>query len=148
MPGVNSFLQGTFKGCTSLESVYMPEITIIENKGNETLGAFNNCTSLKSVYLPKVLKLGRDTFKLCKALSVVYLPQVTTLANGVFTDCKALDCLILGENPPELGEEVFKNAKLGTIYVPQSSVNTYETTTQQGWTPELKEKVRALPEKI
>lgn len=147
MPGVSSFSQGAFKGCTSLESVYMPEITGIENNKTTTLGAFNNCTSLKSVYLPRALTIGRDTFKSCKALSVVYLPQVNTLANGAFTDCTALDCLILGENPPELGDDVFKGDNRITIYVPKSSINTYKTTTQQGWTDSVKGKVRALPEK-
>ncbi|AEF84808.1 putative lipoprotein [Treponema primitia ZAS-2] len=148
LPGVTTINNAAFSGCGKLESVNMPEVTAIKNDFTSTNGAFQGCKILKSVYLPKALKLERDTFRSCKALSVVYLPQVNTLAEGAFEDCSALDCLILGETPPKLGKEVFKDSNPRTIYVPQSAIDTYKTTTQQGWTPGLKEKVRALPEKI
>ena len=72
-PRTTWLVDNTFRGCTALESIEIPE-------GIEVIGysAFAGCTSLKTVKLPEsVHEIRRGAFAGCKSLETIMMP-----ANG------------------------------------------------------------------
>ena len=81
----------TFAGCTSLESVEVPD-------GITTLtGTFSGCTSLKNVIFTGVPSyIHKDTFAGCTSLSDIELPSsVKYLEGDAFAGCTALTSITL-----------------------------------------------------
>ena len=73
---------GQFYGCSSLESVVLPET--VTNLGN---CAFCDCSNLKSINLPEsITNLGRWTFRGCHELIIenLYLPNLSTIYSDSF----------------------------------------------------------------
>ncbi len=82
-----------FCGCTSLESIYLPD-------GLATLGesAFKNCSELKMVELVtnKLKEIKKTTFSGCSSLTSLEIPYgVTTIAKTAFTGCSAMEKLFV-----------------------------------------------------
>ncbi|MCL2157555.1 MAG: leucine-rich repeat protein [Methanobrevibacter sp.] len=92
--GLNE-LQGGFYGCSSLETVILPDT--IENFPPSV---FQGCISLKSVVLPKYLKnLGMNAFYDClKLTSIEIPPMVKTIEAGIFMNCESLETIFCYEN--------------------------------------------------
>ena len=84
-----------FKGCTSLESVQIPNSVT-------TIGecAFEGCSGLKGVDIPdSVTTIEYGAFSNCDGLTGVVLPNsVTCLSPAVFSDCDNLKSVTIGDD--------------------------------------------------
>jgi len=74
-----------FMGCTSLESVVMPEVDTVEDN------CFNGCVSLASIDAPKLGNLSSGTFRDCTALKQCVLPSAYYIGAATFAGCTALE---------------------------------------------------------
>lgn len=118
-----------FLGCTSLASVTIPEgVERIEGC------AFCQCTSLESVMLPEsVTYIGNVAFEETGLTSITIPANVTEIGLMAFDQCTSLtEVIMLGETPPTIGEDVFKNCKFVTdnkksICVPSGKADAYKT---------------------
>ena len=103
--GPNTVESLAFYGCTSLQSISMPQVEIIESRAFHNSGltsislpkatsigdtAFYNCSALTTVDLPLVTSIGHTAFYGCSALTTVDLPLVTTIQGITFYGCSAL----------------------------------------------------------
>lgn len=149
--GVASIPESCFYGCSSLESVTIPEsLTTLGD------GAFSSCQSLKAIKIPsKVTAIPDYCFFACSSLESVTIPEgVTTIGSGAFQSCN-LNALTLpstitsignyafGRNnnlqsiicsatiPPTLGDNAFSNGITPSIKVPISSIAVYKQA--NGW---------------
>lgn len=77
--------EGAFYGCTSLETISLPNATILST------GTFANCTSLKNVDLPEVTKIYNSVFAWCTSLTTISLPSAESLGWWSFYDCTKLE---------------------------------------------------------
>ena len=91
----------TFKSCTSLTSLYLPEVRYIFS------GAFKNCNSLINVNLPKCEYIGVSAF---------YAGNYST---GL--------TLTLGSTQVVRNDGAFGNTTMRSIYVPASLVDAYKS---------------------
>ena len=107
----------TFRSCTSLTSVHIPEgATSIGN------GAFNGCSSLKSIYIPEsVTRIWDSAFKDCTSLTSVYIPEsVTRIGNGAFHNCTGLTSIYIPESVTSIEDSAFHNCTgLTSINIPK-----------------------------
>ncbi len=84
-------IRSTFRNCTALESVVLPErLEII------TDSAFENCTSLIEVNIPNgITKIPNSCFASCTSLENVILPEsITVIGGGAFEDSGIKDITI------------------------------------------------------
>ena len=90
--GVTEF---SFYGCSSLQSLVIPEgVTALEDSDSGN-GVLQGCTSLAAVELPSTLRtIGRYTFRSCESLASITLPaELTTLGEYAFSGCSALESI-------------------------------------------------------
>lgn len=75
-----------FRGCTSLSTVYFPNLTSYGSY------LFAGCTSLVNISLPKITNIGNHIFDGCSNLETINAPLVTSI-NGeyVFSGCSKLN---------------------------------------------------------
>ena len=66
MPKVNTIYAAAFSYCTSLRSVYMPDIRWLGNS------VFYGCSSLTTVSLPKIDYMGEEIFTACPLVSAYF----------------------------------------------------------------------------
>jgi hypothetical protein len=85
---------GTFKRCTSLTSIVLPENLI--KIGNQ---AFEDCTSLENVrFGDNITTIESNAFKGCIALtSIVLGKEIATIGDCAFHDCRSLSSIIVKE---------------------------------------------------
>ena len=107
----------TFRSCTSLTSVHIPEgATSIGN------GAFNNCSSLKSIYIPEsVTRIWDSAFKSCTSLTSINIPEgVTRIGNGAFHNCSSLKSIYIPESVTSIEDSAFSQcSSLTSINIPK-----------------------------
>lgn len=93
---------GLFEGCTNLRSVNFEDLTNLTSIGDCT---FKDCTSLESVFLPNTLEtMGSRIFINCSSLSKVTFEngfKVTSL-KGTFINCTSLTQIEIPANVEEL----------------------------------------------
>ena len=132
-----------FAGCSNLVSVEFKE-------GIETIGnnAFENCTSLTTLSFPESLTaIGEKAFCGCSGLTTLFCSaNIESYGNGAFEGCKVVETLIVkGSVMPivpsdkltnitlfspipletaEFTNKVYRNA---TVYVPEGSLERYQT---------------------
>ncbi len=133
-------LKETFYGCSSLESVTVPEgvLVLTDTFSNcsslktvvlpdgllEITGAFSSCVSLRTVSLPGTLTvIGRNAFCYCGSLTELVLPDgVNSIGDSAFSFCGSLERMILpaGLTTTEYsGREMFRNCvSLKEVVVP------------------------------
>ena len=88
----------TFRGCTNLTSVTIPNtVTCID-------GAFEKCTKLKSVNIPPdITFIGDLTFSECSSLKSIIIPEkVTYIGQKAFYMCDSLVITMLPSTPPDI----------------------------------------------
>lgn len=80
-------LTGTFKNCSALVSVYIPDGVRLINTD-----AFAYCGALASVRMPEsVTSISGTAFNGCSALASIHIPDaVTSISNSVFGNCDTL----------------------------------------------------------
>ncbi len=128
---VTSIGSYAFEGCTGLTSVVIPNsVTSIG------LNAFNGCSGLTSVVIGNsVTSIGLNAFDGCSGLtSVVIGNSVTSIGNYAFYSCESLASIyVLSIQPPTISTNSFSNKNYinATLYVPQGSLATYQTS--NGW---------------
>jgi hypothetical protein len=118
-----------FYDCSSLTSVEIPSsVTSIEND------AFSGCKSLTSIDLPSSLTSIDDyAFYGCSSLTRIELPtSVTSIGDAAFSRCYSLKTVTsLNPEPPTLGESVFYECPIETVYVPSEAIEAYQAA--DGW---------------
>lgn len=113
MSSVNRIYYWTFRFCTNLTSVVIPEsCTRIE------YSAFFGCYGLTNVVLPDTLtslgatnrtELNIGPFQSCTALEKIRIPtSLATLGNATFQNCTSLNEVSNSENLAVIGERAFK----------------------------------------
>lgn len=138
----------TFKDCSSLESITLPEnLTTIE------YNAFLRCEALEEIVIPDaVTTIDKQVFSQCTSLTTVTIgSSVTTIGNSCFNECKKLATITCkNENPPTLGSKALMRDDAWTstkyiknIYVPVNAVDTYKRT--NGWN-EFSDRISAITE--
>lgn len=111
-------LQGTFRKCSSLESVTLHEGTkVLQNF------TFYKCTKLKSISLPASMEtIGYGAFESCEALTELIIPKgVKELGSYAFSGCTGLKELWLPEGLEEIGSYCFcYDTGLKSLFIPKS----------------------------
>lgn len=140
---VISLGEGAFAGCTNIEEI---------EGGNEQVITYDDCVVFKNTLkntlicvLPKkvneiyqiskdITRLGKYCFYGCNNMKVVDISSnITEIGDNAFAWCKNLcEVHFNGDNPPELGINVFEdclptnsNPKDFKIFVPEKSKDTY-----------------------
>ena len=117
----------TFYGCTSLQSIQLPEsLTAIGGS------AFYGCSSLQSIQLPESLTaIGSSAFNGCTSLVVITLPaSLTNIYKQAFSGCSSLQYIrIEATTPPTLASTNAIPTTIGAIYVPDESIAVYQAAT-------------------
>lgn len=100
---------GAFDGCTSLESITLPN-SIVQLESY----FMRNCSSLTSFIIPNGVKeIPVGAFEGCLALESVTIPNsVTTLNHSCFQDCSALQRVEFPDSLITLGQFAFQNSGL------------------------------------
>lgn len=132
-----STLQGTFKNCTSLVSVVLPDS--LYRIYNNT---FYYCINLKEINLDNVVMIGDYAFKGCTSLG--YTPQSaevkcndvfeyyelndsitvkSVIDNSVYYDELVIPSSINGKPVTRIGEEAFKNVDTKSLLIPNTVVD-------------------------
>lgn len=114
---ITSVGERAFNGCTTLESIIIPEgVTSIGSK------AFKNCAGLKSVQIPStVTEIGDEAFYECAVLTSVKLPAgLTSLGVRAFQYCRELLSINIPSGITEIKERAFYDCyKLNNITLPE-----------------------------
>ncbi len=95
---------GTFKGCSGLTSVTIPNsVTNIDQY------AFYGCSGLTSVIIPNsVTSIGRHAFNNCSSLTSVTIPNsVTSIGQYAFHGCSDLASVTIGNSVTSIGKYAF-----------------------------------------
>ena len=107
----------TFKNCSSLKSVTIPE-GVLSIGG----GAFEGCSSLTKITIPtNVKEIDKYTFYGCSALQEVSIPAgVTRIEKAAFTGCSSLADISLPNNLKSIGEYAFQDCtSLKSVTIPE-----------------------------
>ncbi len=127
--GVKTVGEISFMMCIALQSIYLPEATVIQDfafyfcsvgpvldstnlpKVTE-IGkcAFTESSGLTAIDLPNITHVNTEVFGYCENLKTVNLPNVTTIDDYAFTDCKALETIDLSK-VTDIGSYAFRNCK-------------------------------------
>ena len=149
LPKITSIKANGFNNCRSLQSLNAPNIvevgqTAITDTLLTTLNFANvtKCSSqsfyanksVTSINFPKITDVGSTAFGQCTALEIADFGSLASVANSILSGCTALNTLILRKNSmvslsraSELSSTQFgTNGNGGTLYVPESLVNTYK----------------------
>ena len=104
--GLPTVFQGTFNGCSSLQSIYIPESII--DIADDT---FSDCSSLQSISIPdSVTSIGSSTFRDCSSLQSINIPNsVTSIGYSAFEYCSSLQSINIPNSVTSIGDYAFSN---------------------------------------
>ena len=115
----------SFEGCTSLESVMIPEgTTEISNS------AFAGCINLSYVNIPSTVEtIGNNAFSNCMKLTNITIPSsVSSIGQRAFYQCEALNDVVIPKSVSSLGARVFENCtSLTQITIDSEVVLSYSS---------------------
>ena len=132
MPTIAKTIEsGAFLRCSNLQT--------ISCEHNELIGvsAFHYCISLKQVNLASTVTVSQNAFLDCSALSLVSASKLRYIGISAFHRCYSLSkiylmgpsvCLLANSNAFS-STPIAGYSGNGSIYVPQSLVNTYKNST-------------------
>lgn len=139
-----SYLSGYyFYQCYRMISFNLPLVTKISG-----YRVFYGCSSLNSIYLSNVSQLsGSQIFASCSQLQLISLPKLNNItSSNVFINCSRLISIYFmnsemvtltysnifsGTNIPIVNSTL--TGAFGSIYVPNSLLNTYKTNSLWSW---------------
>ena len=115
---VDSVGNYTFRSCTSLTSVHIPE-------GATSIGdrAFFGCSSLTSINIPEsVTSIGAQAFNGCSSLTSINIPEsVTSIKFETFGNCSSLKSIYIPEGVASINPYAFNGcSSLTSINIPES----------------------------
>ena len=125
-------LEGTFKGCTALESVDISGIVEITTYSSALgiIPTFYKCTSLKEIKFGSCLNtIEEDTFFGCTSLQSVELPNaVGVIGDFAFAFCSSLKEISLPQGLTQIGTSAFSHCTaLERIAIPET-VTSFDST--------------------
>ena len=129
-----------FMNCEKLASVVLPNRLTSINPY-----AFYNCSSLKHIVIPSLVGvIANHAFSYCSSLTDFTIPgYVAEIGDSAFAFCSKLALLVVkAKKPPILGDNVFADSAIQTIYVPAASLNSYISA--DGW-KDYASKIKAIP---
>ena len=99
---------GTFCGCSSLESIELPDGFLQDGKVPDSM--FEGCSSLKSVKLGStVTKVGKYAFSGCSSLSEISsIENLTEVGKYAFDGCSSLKDIGETDKLEKIGEAAFR----------------------------------------
>ena len=149
--GVSKIGERVFWGCTSLQSVEIPEgvtsigtqsfydctllksANIPESVTSFGTTVFQGCSSLVSINIPSgVKKIDSNVFTNCSSLPSIEIPaSVTNIGYAAFSGCTALKTVILkSATPPTVNSNSFNKVPTDCIFtVPYGSGDAYKSAT-------------------
>ena len=85
---------GTFKGCSALTSIQLPQnLAAIEKH------TFADCSSLTNIDIPQsVSYIAKNAFKDCDSLSIIDLVGIDSIAENAFSNCDMLSEIYLSDD--------------------------------------------------
>jgi hypothetical protein len=108
--------------------------------------AFQNPTKLPTkMDLRGITEIGMRSFWNNFTLSEVSLPDITVIGDAAFS-YGSVKAVILPAKAPALGENAFSGSNGAVFYVPDSAASNYGAGVD-GWTDELRAKVKPLSQK-
>ena len=115
--GTTIIADSAFEGCTSLESIDIPN-SVIEI-GNS---AFKGCTSLESIDIPNsVTAIGDSAFNGCTSLESIDIPNsVTEIGGWAFFRCYSLRSIDIPKSVKTIGNQAFGHTSIKKIFIPLS----------------------------
>lgn len=119
--GIFLIAGGAFEGCTSLQTIELPDINI------STMGLFRDCTNLTTVTLSNTItEIGDYMFDGCSNLVTVNnMSNITRIGENAFQDCTSLETITLPEGLQSIEYSAFYNcSKLTSITIPSSVTTT------------------------
>ena len=120
---ISSMGEATFKGCTSLEAISLPD-------GLTSVGveAFSGCNSLKTVNIPdSTISIESNAFYGCSQLDTITLPSsLRQIHGGAFAGCRNLSHFVIPKKITTIGDDAFYNcADDFTLDTPTGSTAYY-----------------------
>jgi len=116
--GVKLIAMYAFNGCSSLESITIPNsITTIQNK------AFQKCYSLKSISIPNsITTIQNEIFSKCYTLESISIPNsITSISVSMLSNCNSLSNISIPNSVTSIGSNGFFNCNsLSNVIIPNS----------------------------
>lgn len=131
--GVISIGDGAFRDCINLERINSNVNGVFNIPSGVTRVnqvCFRNCYKLETINIPSgITIIGDFSFEGCTGLTSVEIPSgVTVIGSDAFESCTSLTSIIINAlSIPTLGNYAFDNTNNCPIYVPDASVNAYQT---------------------
>ena len=146
---ITEISQYAFRYCTGLTEIEIPTSAVIKNNafekcsnlvnvttpggfGNLGTRAFGDCSKLEEFeFNDTVTEVSKWCFISCTSLKYIELPaSLTSIYSQAFYSCVSLGyILIKATTPPTLDSNALPN-ELGSIFVPDASVDTYKAATR------------------
>lgn len=101
--GITQIRAYAFAGCSSLQSVNLPQNNDIGIGGY----AFYECTSLKSISISNGGGIGEFTFYGCTSLTEINLGSVSSIGEGAFRGCASLKRITIPNSVTKIGISAF-----------------------------------------
>ena len=120
-----------FKGCAALERIDLSNIIDMGNNASWNTGAFDGCSSLQSAYMPNVTVIANYSFAKCTSLTEVYMPNVeASIGPWAFNGCSALGGSHVLPKLKSVGAGAFYGTNITQFIAP--SVTTIGGTWNEG----------------
>ena len=109
----------TFKNCVSLKNVDMGEWNYTVDS---LYGLFYGCSSLESVDLPdNLVNIGYDMFNMCSSLKEIDLPVgIKYIGDCAFADCGSLTEITFPSKLQTISYSAFSGTSIETVTIPAS----------------------------